>query len=76
MAHQFIGQRGGRRQRGRFCKSGDIFHQAFNFFTNDVRILHTFEDIELNFAQRVELHKAFGRFQSLRQRNQQISHSC
>ena len=75
VADQLIGQGGGGGQRRCFCQGGDIFQQAFHFFADHVWILQTLKDVELNFAQCIQLHETFCRFQSFRQRNQQVRHA-
>jgi hypothetical protein len=57
VADQFIGQCIGGRQRSGFCQSGDIFQQTFDLFANNVWIRQTLQNIELNFANRIELNE-------------------
>ena len=75
MADQLIGQCIRGRQRSGFCQSGDIFQQTFDLFANNVWIRQTLQNIELNFANRIELNETLASLKPFGKRDQQIGNT-
>ena len=74
MTYQLIGQRGRGGKGSGFRQGSNIFQQAFDLLADDVRARQALKDIELNFANSVELYEALAGLQPFGECHQQVGY--